>query len=63
VLLGGVAIASMVGPWSVSDSHGKFFEAKGRTYFMTYHPAAAFRFPKVKALMVDDFKILRSELL
>jgi uracil-DNA glycosylase family 4 len=63
VLLGAVAITSMVGPWSVSKSHGTFFEAKGRTYFMTFHPAAALRFPKVKALMVDDFKILQSELL
>lgn len=63
VLLGGVAIASMVGPWSVSESHGKFFEAKGRTYFMTYHPAAALRFPKIKVSMTEDFKILSSELL
>ena len=63
VLLGGVAIASMVGPWSVSESHGKFFEAKGRIYFMTYHPAAALRFPKIKVLMAEDFKILSSELL
>ncbi|MFW9960115.1 MAG: uracil-DNA glycosylase [Candidatus Thorarchaeota archaeon] len=63
VLLGGVAIAAMVGPWSVSESHGKFFEAAGRTYFMTYHPAAALRFPKIKALMMEDFKNLRSELL
>jgi len=62
VLLGGVAIASMVGPWSVSESHGKFFEAKGRTYFMTYHPAAALRFPKIKVSMTEDFKILSSEL-
>lgn len=63
VLLGGVAISSMVGPWSVSEFHGQFFEAKGRIYFMTYHPAAALRFPKVKTLMADDFNILRSELL
>lgn len=63
VLLGGVAIAAMIGPRSVSESHGKFFEAAGRTYFMTYHPAAALRFPKVKALMTEDFQILRSKLL
>ena len=63
VLLGGVAISSMVGPWSVSESHGQHFEAKGRTYFMTYHPAAAVRFPEVKELMAADFQILRSELL
>ena len=63
VLLGGVAISSMVGPWSVSESHGQYLEAKGRTYFMTYHPAAAVRFPEVKELMAADFQILRSELL
>jgi DNA polymerase len=63
VLLGGIAISSMVGPWSVSESHGQHFEAKGRTFFMTYHPAAALRFPKVKTLMAADFRKLRSELL
>jgi uracil-DNA glycosylase family 4 len=63
VLLGGVAISSMVGPWSVSDSHGTFFEAKERTFFMTYHPAAALRFPKVRSLIAEDFKKLRLELI
>ncbi|MBN2228017.1 MAG: uracil-DNA glycosylase [Candidatus Thorarchaeota archaeon] len=60
VLLGGVAISSIVGPWKVSDSHGDYFEAKGRIFFMTYHPAAALRFPKAKALMKSDFEVLRS---
>jgi uracil-DNA glycosylase family 4 len=63
VLLGGVAISSMVGPWNVSEAHGKFFEANGRTFFMTYHPAAALRFPKVKSLMAEDFKKLQTELI
>lgn len=63
VLLGGVAISSMVGPRSVSEAHGKFFEASGRTFFMTYHPAAALRFPKLKSLMVEDFKKLQTELI
>jgi len=63
VLLGGVAISSMGGPRSVSESHGQYFEAKGRTFFMTYHPAAALRFPKIKTLMAADFRTLRSELL
>jgi uracil-DNA glycosylase family 4 len=63
VLLGGVAISSMAGPWSVSEAHGKFFEAKERTFFMTYHPAAALRFPKVRSLMAEDFKKLQLELI
>jgi len=60
VLLGGTAIASMVGPWKVTESHGTFFEAEGRTYFMTFHPAAALRSTGVKDLMRADFKILKT---
>ena len=63
VLLGGTAIASMVGPWKVTESHGTYFEAQGRTYFMTFHPAAALRSTGVKKLMREDFKTLRSEFL
>jgi uracil-DNA glycosylase family 4 len=63
VLLGGVAISSMVGPWSVSEAHGKFLEVSGRTFFMTYHPAAALRFPRVKSVMAEDFKKLQTELI
>jgi DNA polymerase len=62
VLLGGVAISSLIGPWKVSESHGRFYESESNTYFMTYHPAAALRFPKVKSLMREDFKILKQEL-
>jgi len=63
VLLGRIAISSMVGPWKVTELHGRFFEAKGRTYFMTFHPAAALRSSRVKDLMRDDFRILQSALL
>jgi len=59
VLLGRTAISSMVGPWKVTETHGTFFEAQGRTYFMTFHPAAALRSTGVKELMRADFKILQ----
>lgn len=62
VLLGGVAISSLIGPLKVSENHGKFYESDDRTYFMTYHPAAALRFPKVKDAMREDFQILNQEL-
>jgi len=63
VLLGGVAISSIIGPWKVSDAHGRFYEANDRTFFMTYHPAAALRFPSIKEKMIDDFDTLKSEIL
>ncbi len=62
VLLGGVAISSIIGPWKVSEAHGRFYEANNRTFFMTYHPAAALRFPRIKELMHNDFAILKAEL-
>ncbi|MBD3405839.1 MAG: uracil-DNA glycosylase [Candidatus Lokiarchaeota archaeon] len=62
VLLGGVAISSIIGPWKLSEAHGKFYEGKGQKYFMTYHPAAALRFPKFRDIMMADFAILKTEL-
>jgi DNA polymerase len=62
VLLGGVAISSLIGPWKLSDAHGKFYESDGRKFFMTYHPAAALRFPKTKDVMRKDLQILKQEL-
>jgi DNA polymerase len=44
VLLGGVAVSSVIGPWKMSEAHGRFYKGHGRTFFITYHPAAALRF-------------------
>ena len=62
VLLGGVAISSLIGPRKLSEAHGKFYESDGRRFFMTYHPAAALRFSKTKNLMRKDLQILKREL-
>ncbi len=62
VLLGGVAVSSIIGPRKMTEAHGKFHEVGGRTYFITYHPAAALRFPNMKDVMVADFEILKQEL-
>ena len=61
VLLGGVAVSSVIGPWKLAEAHGRFYEGNGRTFFITYHPAAALRFPKTKEKMLEDFKILQRE--
>lgn len=62
VLLGGVATSSLIGPWKISDAHGSFYEADGNTYFITYHPAAALRSPKVRSQIEMDFQLLMEEL-
>ena len=62
VLLGGVAITSLIGPHKVTEAHGKFYEVEDKRFFMTFHPAAAMRFPKTKNLMKEDFALLKQEL-
>ncbi|MHA2141275.1 MAG: uracil-DNA glycosylase [Candidatus Thorarchaeota archaeon] len=62
VLLGGVAVSSIIGPWKMAEAHGKFYDAGERTFFITYHPAAALRFPKYGEVMRADFELLRQEL-
>ncbi|MGY5874699.1 MAG: uracil-DNA glycosylase [Candidatus Thorarchaeota archaeon] len=63
VLLGSVAISSLIGPWKMSEAHGRFYEAaNGQTFFMTYHPAAGLRFPKYKEALIADLHVLKSEL-
>jgi uracil-DNA glycosylase len=59
VLLGNVAVSAVVGPWKVSECHGRLYDGDGRTFFMTYHPAAALRFPRTRKAMNEDFQILR----
>ena len=62
VLVGGVAISNLIGPWKLGEAHGRFYEANGRTYFMCYHPAAALRNPDLKDVMRADFAKLKQEL-
>ncbi|MHA1907882.1 MAG: uracil-DNA glycosylase [Candidatus Thorarchaeota archaeon] len=62
VLVGGVAISNLIGPWKLGDAHGRFYEANDRTYFMCYHPAAALRNPELKDVMREDFTKLKQEL-
>jgi len=43
----------------VSNLHGKIIERKGIKYFITFHPAAAMRFPKIRKKMQEDFNELK----
>lgn len=60
VLLGRVAcLAVLKQNVSVVLRHGEVIKDNGRKYFITVHPAAALRFKKMKALLLEDFKKLK----
>jgi len=61
VLLGRVASLAVLNQnIQVVKKHGEIVEEKGRKYFITVHPSAAIRFKKMKLLIEEDFKSLRS---
>ena len=60
VLLGLTAIKNMIGDSKkLKDMHGQVVRAGDYNYFITYHPAAARRFPGLKKTMIGDFKKLK----
>lgn len=61
VLLGSVAVQGVLQTRIPTlKNHGKIIEQDHRKYFLTIHPAAAIRFPKLKPLILEDFKKLKS---
>lgn len=60
VLLGKVAAKGVVQKEiPISKMHGTKETVNRKTYFYTYHPAAGLRFPKLKQLLIEDFKLLK----
>lgn len=63
VLLGRVAVRGVLGDkMMISKKHGEFVKKEGRTYFISYHPAAAIRFQKFKQIFLDDFQKIKEVL-
>ncbi|NWF96428.1 MAG: uracil-DNA glycosylase [Candidatus Thorarchaeota archaeon] len=62
VLLGGIAVSSLIGPWKISEAHGRFYETEERLFFITYHPSAVLRSPQLVETMRADFRLLAKEL-
>lgn len=61
VLLGRVAAKALLGESPlISNIHGKVAKKEGKKYFFIYHPAAAIRFQKIKPLIEEDFKKLKT---
>jgi len=62
VLAGLVATQQFLpGPVHLAELHGTRHRIQGRVYFVTYHPAAAMRFPAVALAMRADFAKLSAE--
>lgn len=60
VALGKVALQALGISGNVLQLHGKLLELEGRRVFVTFHPSAAMRFPKIRELSFNDFKKLKS---
>lgn len=60
ILLGQVAARTLLkDPVKILRDHGKIFKQNRIIYFLTFHPAAAIRFPQIKAFMGNDFQKLK----
>lgn len=60
VLLGRVATLALLHKnISVTKEHGKIVKQDGRSYLLTYHPAAPLYSPKLRTEILKDFKKLK----
>ncbi len=60
VLLGGTPVRQLLDETTkLNELHGRVIKKDGRTYLITYHPAAAMRFPRIAAAMRKDLKKVR----
>lgn len=58
VVLGKVALFSLLNEKEMKN-RGKVIKKDDQKYFVTYHPSAGMRFPKIKEEMIKDFKKLK----
>ena len=57
-IMGNTAFNTLLGGKEITKNHGNFIEKDGRTYFVTYHPAATIYNQKLIAELKADFKKL-----
>lgn len=55
ILLGKVSADAILGKIYFKKTHGKIVDRDGKKYFVSYHPSAGMRFPKIRVLMKKDF--------
>ena len=59
VVLGNIALKSLLGGGKVSELHSKVVKKNNLRYFVSYHPSVGIRFPNLKEKIVKDFKKLK----
>jgi DNA polymerase len=59
ILLGEVAFSVFFPKKELSSFRGKFIKKENKEFFITYHPAAGLRFPKIRKALEKDFKRLK----
>lgn len=62
ILLGEVAFSVFFPNKKLSNFRGKWTKKGGKEYFPTYHPAAGMRFPKIRKILEEDFKKIKSSI-
>lgn len=62
IILGGVALKSLLDKNQIKIYHGKILTQNNQKFFITYHPAAGIRFPVIKKRLINDFKKLKNEI-
>jgi uracil-DNA glycosylase family 4 len=62
LLLGAVAVKSMLGVKTVDEARGRIINYDGRNYIASYHPAARFYREDLKEKIALDFALLKREL-
>lgn len=56
ILLGEVAFSIFFPDKNLKDFRGKKIKKEGKEFFVTYHPSAGLRFPKIRKILEEDFK-------
>ena len=63
VLLGQVALETFFKNKKISNAHGSFLKKGKLKFFVTFHPAAGMRFPKIRKLIFKDLEKLKENFL
>jgi DNA polymerase len=59
ILLGEVAFSVFFPNKKLKDFRGKRIKKDKKLYFVTYHPAAGIRFPKIRKILEKDFRKIK----
>jgi len=62
ILLGEVAFSVFFPDKKLGDFRGKLIKKGDKEFFVTYHPAAGIRFPKIRKILEEDFKKIKSSI-